>query len=209
MSLRRADPNDLRSWYIVSHNQPFDEVWTDVIIFVKSSISQFPASTSNKQPLFNEELWTKRSKVYSSYLKYDTGSTYGFRIERQFFKSKFYLEDEQFLIESFDSPLRYANSQQTLVFTELFDVDQNQTKADSIRTRLLLDKFLYENVSADITWSDSANGDYPQFDLTVKSDVYEHADEQTQNQIDFVTLANNLNFYKSEDTGLVHTKIGT
>ena len=210
VSLRRADPNNLRSWYIVDHDQPFDDVWTDVIIFVKKSTSQSPAETSNKQSLFNEELWTKRSKVYSSYLKYDTGSKYGFGIERQFFKSKFYLEDEQFLIASFDSPLRYVNSQQSLVFTDLFEVNQNQTKADNIRTSgLLLDKFLYENVSADITWSDSANGDYPQFDLTVKSDVYEHADEQTQNQIDFVTLGNNLNFYRSEDSGLVHTKMGT
>ena len=208
VSLRRAMPNNLRDWYIVSHRQPYGEVWTDVIIFVKGPGA--PAKATNKRPLFEEESWTKRSKIYSSYFKYDHGSMYGIGVQRQFFKSKFYLEDGQFLIESFDSPKRYVNSQASLVFTDVFDIDPNKTRAGQIRSSgLLLGKFLYEDVSADIDWFDDTDEEFPGFNITMESDIYEHADEQTRGQIDFVTQSNNQNFYRSEDTGSVHTKLGT
>ncbi|MDB4691564.1 hypothetical protein OAH23_14230 [Verrucomicrobia bacterium] len=208
VSLRRASPNNLRDWDIVSHNQPYNEVWTDVIIFVKGPGA--PAKATNKRPLFEEESWTKRSKIYSSYLKYDHGSMYGTAVQRQFFKSKFYLEDGQFLIESFDSPKRYVNSQASLVFNDVFDIDPNETRAGQIRSSgLLLGKFLYEDISADIDWIDETDEEFPGFNITMESDIYEHADEQTRGQIDFVTQSNNQNFYRSEDTGSVHTKLGT
>ncbi|MBL6845033.1 MAG: hypothetical protein ISQ73_16465 [Verrucomicrobiae bacterium] len=208
VSLGRASPNNLRDWELVQHNQLYDDVWTDVIIFVKGSGA--PAKATNKRPLFEEESWTKRSKIYSSYLKYDHGSMYGTAVQRQFFKSKFYLEDGQFLIESFDSPNRYVNSQASLVFTDVFDIDPNKTRAGQIRSSgLLLGKFLYEDVSADIDWFDETDEEFPGFNITMESDIYEHADEQTRGQIDFVTQSNNQNFYRSEDTGSVHTKLGT
>ena len=210
VSLRRASPGNLRDWYIVDHNQPFEDVWTDVIIFVdgNSAPQQANNGLGNKRPLFNEELWNNRSRVYSAYIKHDSGAKYGIPVVRQFFKAKFYLDEQQFLLESFSEPNRYAISQPSLVFNDYLDIDDSSSRAQQIRSSgLILEKYLYNQASANLAWKDGNLGGYPLFDVTLESDIYEHADEDTKVQIDFLNQLQNPNFYKS-DSGLVHTKIG-